>query len=58
MVTVQIDPKTGLLARPETDNVIYETFRKQYAPKELTPPKAIENSSGADANSSPEIELF
>jgi len=35
MVTVKIDPKTGLLARPSARNAIYETFRKQYVPTEI-----------------------
>lgn len=36
MVTVRIDPKTGLLARADTPNAIFEIFRAEYAPTEYT----------------------
>lgn len=32
MVTVRIDPETGLLARPGDENAIYETFHKDNVP--------------------------
>jgi penicillin-binding protein 1A len=34
MVTVKIDPETGLLANSHTLKPIYETFREEYVPKE------------------------
>ncbi len=38
MVTVQIDPDTGLLAGPDTKKALLETFREQYVPTEISPP--------------------
>lgn len=57
MVTVRIDPKTGLLARPETIKPIYETFREEFAPTELTPSNTVSNEGGAD-NQPLEMDLF
>ncbi len=37
LVTVRIDPKTGLLAGADFPGAIYETFRVEYAPKEQAP---------------------
>lgn len=34
IVTVRIDPKTGLLARPEQKNALFEVFRKSLVPKQ------------------------
>ena len=39
LVTVKIDPKTGLRARPGQKNAIFETFRSQYVPT-ITAPSA------------------
>jgi len=36
IVTVRIDPKTGLLAYPGQKDAIFELFRKQYMPKQST----------------------
>lgn len=36
MVTVRIDPETGLLAGPNTANPIFETFRESLVPKEVS----------------------
>ncbi|MBN2689656.1 MAG: PBP1A family penicillin-binding protein [Gammaproteobacteria bacterium] len=36
IVTVRIDPKTGLLARPNQSNAIFEQFRQEYAPNQYT----------------------
>ncbi len=55
MVTVRIDPVTGLLARPNTQKAIYESFRKQYVPTELSP--ETDFSSGDNGAPSP-IDLF
>lgn len=57
MVTVRIDPQTGLLARPDTNNAIYETFRKEYVPLELTPLNGTDDAGNA-TETSPLIELF
>jgi len=44
MVTVKIDPKTGLLATPNTVKPMYESFRKHYVPTEMAPDP--DNSEG------------
>jgi penicillin-binding protein 1A len=36
MTTVRIDPETGLLAAPGSTNAIYETFRAEHVPQEMT----------------------
>lgn len=53
MVTVRIDPATGLLARPEANDAIYETFREEYVPKQMAP-----LSGQGDSGTSPVIDLF
>jgi penicillin-binding protein 1A len=35
LVTVRIDPDTGLLARPNQRNVMFETFQEGYAPTQV-----------------------
>lgn len=55
MVTVRIDPETGLLARPGDSDAIYETFREDYAPTEMAP---AGSSYAGDDGSAPVIELF
>jgi penicillin-binding protein 1A len=56
MVTVKIDPKTGLLARPDADNAIYESFREEYAPTEMAP--ASNSGYAGDNGNAPVIDLF
>ncbi len=46
MVTVSIDPKTGLLADSYIKNPILETFRVQYVPKRTAPPPLDDEHSG------------
>ena len=58
MVTVRIDPKTGLLARPETVKAIYETFRKQFVPTQLTPASNTQQSDGINSNPDTIIDPF
>jgi penicillin-binding protein 1A len=60
MVTVKIDPKTGLLAQPGANNAIYETFRKQYLPTEMVPTTTAVNSQSdaTEQPSEPAIDLF
>lgn len=59
MVTVKIDPQTGLLARPEATNAIYETFREDYVPTQMAPSTQT-NSNGDPIGESgtPVIDLF
>jgi penicillin-binding protein 1A len=61
MVTVKIDPKTGLLAQPGANNAVYETFRKQYLPTEMVPATttAINNQNDTtEQPNEPAIDLF
>jgi len=56
MITVQIDPDTGLLAGPDTVKAVAETFREQYVPTEMSPPSYLnEDPLIQDSN---EEELF
>ncbi len=41
IVTVKIDPNTGLLAKPGQKNAIFETFRTSFAPTQISPDQAI-----------------
>jgi penicillin-binding protein 1A len=41
MVTVEIDPDTGLLSGPDTRSPVAETFREEYVPTETTPPTSL-----------------
>lgn len=56
MVTVRIDPETGLLAQPGASDAIYETFREDYVPKQLAP--STGTGYAGDNGSAPVIELF
>ncbi|MDQ7072442.1 MAG: penicillin-binding transpeptidase domain-containing protein [Gammaproteobacteria bacterium] len=51
MVTVKIDPKTGLLARPHTEGAIAETFRSDHIP-ELAPLPVDNGMYGDESNDS------
>lgn len=55
MVTVQIDAETGLLARPGTNNPIYESFHELAAPTEMAP---ANHSNGNLGGTTPSIDLF
>jgi penicillin-binding protein 1A len=56
MVTVRIDPATGLLARPEAVDAIYETFRQEDVPTEMAP--AAGQGYAGDSGTAPAIDLF
>ncbi|WP_266324939.1 penicillin-binding protein 1A [Methylophaga sp. OBS4] len=56
MVTVRIDPATGLLARPEAVDAIYETFRQEHVPTEMAP--AAGQGYAGDSGAAPVIDLF
>lgn len=49
MVTVRIDPETGLLARPEAEDAIYEIFREGTAPERMAPSPGDADSGGGDS---------
>lgn len=55
MVTVRIDPETGLLARPGATDAIYETFREDHAPTRVAP---ASSDYAGDNGGSPVIDLF
>jgi penicillin-binding protein 1A len=57
IVSVKIDPETGLLARPGQQNAIFEIFREELAPRE----EASDSSQGSDPYESgpiPEEDIF
>lgn len=58
MVTVKIDPKTGLLAQPTANDAIYETFRKQFVPDEMVTTTTVNNQNTAEQQTTPVIDLF
>ncbi len=51
LVTVQIDPESGLLARGDNPNAVPETFRSSLAPTEIasTPPPVFEPSEDGES---------
>jgi penicillin-binding protein 1A len=55
LITVKIDPETGLLADFNDTKAITETFRTEYVPKQAAP-KVI--TTDDDAIVIPEIDLF
>ena len=59
MVTVNIDPDTGLLSGYDTQNPISETFREQYLPRESAPPSNvfIGPTQNTDSPTAP-VDLF
>ena len=57
MVTVQIDPTTGLLARSETLEPLSETFREAFVPTELTP-RTVTAIEDVESDAPSEIDLF
>ena len=44
MITVKIDPQTGLLARPGQHDAIFEIFREEHAPSEVAPDTGNSNN--------------
>jgi penicillin-binding protein 1A len=51
LVTVKIDPATGLLARPDQKDSIYEIFTQETVPTEVAPlvtSDSIDNASGVE----------
>jgi penicillin-binding protein 1A len=61
IVTVRIDPKTGLLAYPGQNNAVFELFRKQYVPTETAERPDVgqySNSSNSNLANINDNELF
>jgi len=57
LVSVRIDPATGLRAAPGTENAIFEIFRTENAPKESLPHTDLPPVFGEDDGAIPE-QLF
>ncbi|WP_235015350.1 penicillin-binding protein 1A [Oceanicoccus sp. KOV_DT_Chl] len=51
LVTIKIDPTTGLLAKPGQSNAIFEIFREELAPKQ----EAVLESIGGDTSQIKEV---
>ncbi len=59
MVTVRVDPQTGLLASPTSKNPQFEIFRKQYAPHQYNSDIATgANSDGSDGGGNSGEQIF
>ena len=58
MITVQIDPDTGLLAGPDTQKPTNETFRQQYLPTEVTSPTLTLETQDDSNTTVKDIDLF
>jgi penicillin-binding protein 1A len=58
MVTVQIDPQTGLLAGPHTQGAIYESFRNENVPTMMSPEINHDEIDSDTQTSTPIIDLF
>jgi len=58
LVTVKIDPTTGLLARPGQGNAIFEIFRQETVPKRTTTQYATERNVITPHSSSSGDSLF
>ena len=55
IVTVKIDPETGLLAKPGQQGTIFEYFREENAPKESSQDKQPPNTPFIDEDDSEDI---
>ncbi len=57
MITVKIDPYTGLLASPDSIGGINETFRTEDVPTQMVIPSNVIGNSSAEESPSP-VDLF
>ena len=46
LVTVRIDPRTGLLAAPDQADALFEVFREEFVPREQSRAEPIGNGDG------------
>jgi penicillin-binding protein 1A len=58
LVTVRIDPKTGLAARADQSNAIFEIFRVDHAPEPPPLVDAVSGESTSAGTQAPEASLF
>ncbi len=54
LVTVRIDPQTGLLASGDTQDAVFETFRSDRVPKRMADAHAAPGSGGGQSTQLPE----
>lgn len=54
LVTVRIDPQTGLLASGETEDAVFETFRSDQVPKRMADAYSVPGGSGSGEAPLPE----
>lgn len=57
MVTVRIDPHTGLLANPNSHDAKFEVFRKEYAPHDMVPIDSSRASTPNGGNTNTRSEI-
>lgn len=55
IITVRIDPTTGLLAKPDQENAMFEVFRKQDAP---TAESSAQQENTFNSGNTPDAKLF
>lgn len=58
IITVRIDPKTGLLAYPGQSNAIFEVFRKAFMPQQTANNENTTNDTDSNSNQDSDAELF
>lgn len=51
IITVRIDPRSGLLASPNQRNAVFEIFRKEYQPTKFASPGTTSSSSSSSTAS-------
>jgi penicillin-binding protein 1A len=51
IVSVKIDPDTGLLARPDQNNAVFEYFRQDNAPQDVAPESSGPAGAGTSSDS-------
>lgn len=58
LVTVRIDPQTGLLASGDTQDAVFETFRSDQVPKRMADAYAVPGSGGAGGKAPLPEQIF
>lgn len=58
IVTVKIDPTTGLLARPGQSDAIFEIFREELAPTQQAEEASVPGDTSIVEETSPQEEIF
>lgn len=55
IISVRIDPKTGLLAYPGQTDAIFEYFREDKVPTDMAMPDSLGEENGSGLNATPEL---